>query len=160
MQTIDRASVEAMYNRAKSLVLTQAWLGKAGGLQFAQGALSELGALLNSTGPAFAAKRDASEGGYRPFAGFEAAWSALPVGAKDFTLVEMQEFLRTQGIEISSDAVSNGNIDAVGNLKNSEVAAVNGHDEHGAARADLDDGSGLHSASPVVCATVAQGGAA
>lgn len=52
MQTtnhIERRVVEASLNRAKQLVLTQAWLGKAVGLRFAQGALSDALASLFST---------------------------------------------------------------------------------------------------------------
>lgn len=109
--TIDRSAVEAMHNRAKQLVLTQAWLGKAGGLSFAQGALGAYAGLLNSEGAAFGAARDASLGGYQPLAGFEAAWAALPASAKHFTLAKMQEFLRAHGVEVAPDAVANGNVD-------------------------------------------------
>lgn len=146
MQTsqIERGAVEAMHNRAKQRLLTQAWLGKADGLRFAQGALSELGALLNSKGPAFVAARDASMGGYQPLAGFEAAWAALPINAKNFTVAEVQEFLRFHGVKPAPDAVSNLRIDAIGDLENGKVSAVDLDDEHDAARAESDDGAGLH----------------
>ena len=160
MQTIDRASVEAMYNRARQLMLTCAALSNAKSLGFAQGSFNALRGILQSEYPARAAKNDASVGGYQPLAGFEAAWAALPVGAERFTLAQMQEFLRTNGVEISAYSVPTSKLNTVEQLKNDEVSALNSHDEHGAARADLDDGSGLHGASPVVCATVAKDGAA
>lgn len=155
MQTtaIDRSAVEAMHNRAKQLVLIQALLNKADGLRFAQGAMSELGALLTCSGPSFAAGRDASMGGYQPLAGFETAWAALPDGAKNFTLSEVQEFLRAHGIEVSTDAITDRQVNGVNQLKNRIVTAINGHDEHHSASTDLNNGSGLHATTSVVVDT-------
>ena len=159
--TIDRNEVQALYNRAKQLVLTMGCLGKAKELSFAQGAMCELGALLNSEAPGFAAQRDASMGGYQPLAGFEAAWAALPVGAERYTLGEVQQFLAGYGVEVSPDAVIYGNFYVAKTLKGGVLPMVNSHDEHGAARADLDDGAGLHESPCVVEPTiVVQGGAA
>lgn len=160
MQTVNRASIEAMYNRFGQLMLTCAALNNAPRLSFAQGGFNALRSILESKIAARAAKSDASVGGYQPLAGFEAAWAALPVGAERFTLTQMQEFLGANGVDISSYAVSNSQFDAVKQFKDGAVCAVNGNDEHSAARADLDDGSGLHGFTPLVCATVAQGGAA
>jgi hypothetical protein len=147
--TIERTAVEAMHNRAKQLVLTQAWLGKPDGLRFAQGVMSSLEGLLHSEMPACFANRDASLGGYQPTAGFEAAWSALPVGAKNFTLAEAQEFLRAQGVELSTDALALLHVNAVGDLKNGVLTPVDLDNEHDAATADVNDSSSLH-VSPCV----------
>jgi hypothetical protein len=120
--TIDRREVEAMHNRAKQLVLTQAWLGKGEGLRFAQGMLSAFQSLTDCSGSQFAAQRDASMGGYRPLAGFEAAWAALPVDAKNLSLVQIQQFLVAHGVELSTDALSNSNVNAVSDLDHTIVA--------------------------------------
>lgn len=163
MQTtnqIERRVVEASLNRAKQLVLTQAWLGKAVGLRFAQGALSELNALLHSTGPTFAANQDDSFGGYQPLAGFEAAWACFPIDAKNLSLAEVQQFLALHGVELSCDAFANMQNDGVTKFKGREVAPVNLNNEHGAARTDLNDGAGLHDASCIETGIVLQGGAA
>ena len=157
--TINHSAAEALHNRAKQLVLTMAWLGKAKELSFAQGALCELGALLGSEGPAFLAARDASMGGYQPHTGFKTAWAALPAGAENFTLAEVQKFLAGHGIEVSTDVVTHGNAYAAAGLKDSEVTALPyGHDEHGSERAELKDGRCLHVLTRVESAIVAQGG--
>lgn len=157
---ITPAIVEALLNRSKQLVLTQAWLGLPHGLAAAQGAFGELFALLNSYGPAHLAEQDFLMGGYQPLAGFQAAWAALPIDAKYFSMAEMQEFLRAHGVEVPHDAVGQGNVHIAGQFKNSVIATVNGHDEHGTLGAELDDGSGLQSGAPVGAAIVQQGGAA
>jgi hypothetical protein len=161
-KTVDRSEVQALHNRAKQLVLTMGWLGKAKELSFAQGAMCELGGLLGSKAPGFLAQRDASMGGYLPQTGFEAAWAALPAGAERYTLAEVQQFLAGYGIEVSTDAVTHGNFYAATGLEHGKVSSVADiHNEHDAARADLDDGSGFHSAPCVVEPTiVVQGGAA
>jgi hypothetical protein len=160
LDPIPHAAIVALHNRAKQLVLTQAWLGRAEGLRFAQGALSQLSDLLFSNGPACVAQRDASLGGYKPLAGFEAAWATLPVNAKNLTLAEVREFLVAQGVELSADAIPHFQADAVEQLKDDMVAVVNTHNEHDSASADLGNGSGLHSSSLMNAAIVAQGGAA
>lgn len=148
---IERSAIEALHSRAKQLVLTMGWLGKAKELSFAQGALSELGALLDGDGPKFLAQRDASMGGYLPQAGFEAAWAGLPTGAERYTLSEVQQFLASHGIEVSTDAITFGNFYATGCLKDSKVAAVvDGNNEHDGARTDLNDSSSLHGAALLV----------
>lgn len=152
---IPRAAVQAMADRAKQLVLTTAWIGNADNLRFAQGSLGALTSLLQVPSAAeFLARRDASVGGYQPATGFQAAWAALPVGAKNFTLVEVQEFLRSHGVQVTPHPVANSHIDTVRNLKNSEVPPIDLNDKHDAARADVNNGSGLHTAAPVVDATI------
>lgn len=159
--TVTVAAVQALHNRAKQLVLTMGWLGKAKELSFAQGALCELSALLDSDGPDFLAQRDASMGGYRPSTGFEAAWAGLPENAKRFTLAEVQQFLRSFGVEVSPDAVTYGNTYAATGLEGGKVAAAfDVHNEHDAARADLHDGASLHIAASDGANIVAEGGAA
>lgn len=148
-QTIERREVEALRNRAKQLILTQAWLGKTEGLRFAQGSFSALQSLLDSDGESYLADRDDSLGGYQPLAGFEAAWASFPIGAKNLSLSEVQEFLALQGVELSADAVTNMQVNSGADLKGREVAPFDLHDEHGLTRADLDDGSSLHGVSSV-----------
>lgn len=144
--TIDRSAVEAMHNRARQLVLTCGYLGNAQNLRFAQGCLSSLSYLLDGGG-VFLATRDASIGGYQPVTGFEAAWAALPVSAKNFSLAEVQELLRVNGVELSPDAVTDSQISAVRQLKDREVAAVNLDDEHPLLCVDPNNGAGLHGAA-------------
>jgi len=143
---IERSAVEAMHNRARQLVLTCGYLGNAKNLRFAQGCLSSLSYLLRGGG-AFAAARDASIGGYQPATGFEAAWAGLPVGAKNLSLAEVQEFLRVNGVEITPDAVTDSQISAVRQLKDREVAAVNLDDEHSPVCVDPNNGAVLHGAA-------------
>lgn len=156
MQTIYRQATDwsnavvAMYNRARQLVLTCGALGNAEGLIFAQGSLNTLRSILETSGATFAARRDASMGGYQPLAGFEAAWAALPIDVERFTLTQVQEFLGLHGVEISADAVTDSKLDAVEQFKDGAVSVVNGHDEHDAARADLGDGAGEHGESLIV----------
>ena len=158
--TIDRSAVLAMHNRARQLVLTCAFLGNPQNLRFAQGCLSSLQSVLDERG-AFIAARDESIGGYEPATGFEAAWAALPVSAKNFSLAEMQEFLRCHGVEISLDLVPGGQIDAVLQFKNGEFTPFNLNKEETVARVESDDGAGLHAAPLVVvdAAIVTKGGA-
>ena len=159
---IDREIVEALCNRAKQLVLTSAYLCNAENLRFAQGSLNALKAVLAPTYSHMLARRDALLGGYQAPAGFEAAWAALPVDAERLTLVQVQEFLRSHGLQVPADAVTDPEFNAVTKLHSGKGAVVNGHDEHDAAWTDLDDGSRLHAQSPldVVAPIVAQGGAA
>lgn len=159
--TITVAAVQALHNRAKQLVLTMAWLGKAPELRFAQGSLSALASLLDDADQAVLVERDASLGGYQPLAGFEAAWAALPISVKNLTLPQVREFLSLHGVEPSTDAVAHSQLDATGGLEDSKLATVvDVNNEHGAARADLHDGASLHDATSDEPAIVAQGGAA
>jgi hypothetical protein len=159
---IDRTAIEAMCNRSKQLVLTCAAMGQPDALRFAQGSLNALRSLLDLQDVGFAAHRDDSRGGYQPLAGYEAAWAALPVGVERFTLAQVQEFLRTHGVEIATDAVANGKVDGVEQLKDCKAAVINVHDEHDAVRAEGRDGAGEHEAPLVVRGVdiVAEGGAA
>lgn len=159
-QHIERSHAVAMLNRAKQLVLTQALLNKPDGLLYAQGALGALQAITEEGGGAFVAHRDALLGGYKPLAGFEAAWAALPVDAKHLSLADMREFLTLHGIELAADPISNGNVDGVSQLENGVITAVDLHDEHDAARAYLNHCAGVHANPLGKTAIVVEGGAA
>lgn len=159
-QHIERSHAVALLNRAKQLVLTQAFLNNANGLLYAQGALSALQSVTEELGGAFLAHRDALLGGYQPLAGFEAAWAALPVDAKHLSLADVREFLTRHGVELAADPISNGNVDAVSQLENGVIPAVNLHDEHDAARAYLNHCASVHANSLGKTAIVVEGGAA
>lgn len=143
---IDRAAVEAFCNRAKQLVLTSAYLGNAENLLFAQGCLNALKSVLSPTSSHMLARRDASLGGYQALAGFEGAWAALPVDAERLSLGQVQEFLRSHGVQVATDSVTDTQFNAVAKLHCGKCTVVNGNNEHGAARTELDDGAGLHGA--------------
>lgn len=143
---IPRANVLAMYNRAKGLALSAAWLGKADNLRFGQGGMNFLDALLRDVGATHAAARDASNGGYIPSAGIEAAWAALPKRAEDFSLAQMQQFLGAHGIELAPDAVTRCNLDGVVDLEDREFTTVNVQDEKTAPGIDVRNCANQHSA--------------
>jgi hypothetical protein len=143
---VPRANVLAMYNRAKGLALSAAWLGKADNLRFGQGGMNFLDALLRDVGATHAAARDASNGGYIPSAGIEAAWAALPKRAENSSLAQMQKFLAAHGIELAPDAVTRCNLDGVADLEDHEFTTVNAHDEQPAPGIDVRNGTNQHSA--------------
>lgn len=157
---ISRACVAAMHNRAKQLVLTQAWLGKPDGLKFAQGLLNGTGSLLDAKGAEFCAARDESFGGYQPLAGFETAWACLPVGVERFTLAQVQEFLRSHGVEIPADAISDSQINVVIQFKDNVLPVIDGDDGHDAALTNFNNSASLHLASNGDADIVQEGGAA
>jgi len=153
-------AISAMRNRAAQLVLTKAWLGKADQMHFAQGSLKALDDLLNHFETCeFAAQRDALMGGYQPLGGFEAAWAALPEGLEYLTMAQVQQFLQSYAVEFPLDNVAHSQLNAALRLKDGKVPAVDLHDEHGAARADLND-LASHAAALIVKTTnVAEVGA-
>ena len=148
MQTtaIDRSAVEAMHNLCKHMLLIGAWSGREYNLAFAQGGLNALRALATGAGQT-GADLHASRGGYKPSALFDGVWSKLPNGIERFTLREVQEFLVANGVQLATDSVTNLGTGSVEYFKYEVFPAIDCHDEHDAARADLDDGSGLHSST-------------
>lgn len=156
---IPRANVLAMYNRAKGLALSAAWLGKADNLRFGQGGMNFLDALLRDVGATHAAAaRDASNGGYIPSAGIEAAWAALPKRAENSSLAQMQKFLAAHGIELAPDAVTRCNLDGVVDLEDHEFTTVNVHDEQPTPGIDVRNGTNQHS-DPLVQNPIVKAGA-
>lgn len=143
-------AISAMRHRAAQLVLTMAWLGRRDQMHFGQGSLKALDELLNHFETAqFTAQRDASMGGYQPLGGFEAAWAALPEGLEYLTMAQVQQFLQSHAVEFPPDNVAHSQLNAGLQLKDGKVTAVDTHDEHGTAQADLNDVTG-HVAAPVV----------
>jgi hypothetical protein len=146
--SITAAAITALRNRATTLLLTQAWLGRAEGFAFAQGAVNHLTELCNGPWERVAAQDAASETGYLPPAYLQPAWARLPVGVTSLTMAQVQELLTSNGIQLATDKVADSQLDGVEQLEHSEVPAVNLHDEHGTARADSNNGSGGHGALP------------
>lgn len=156
---IERREIEALLNPAKTMLFGNAVVGNAANVRYAQAYINALQSVLDGTGKRYADFFD-SKGGYEAAASFKGAWSPLPEGIKNFTLVQVQEFLTRHGVEVAADTVTNSQVNAVGKLKNNVLTVVNRNDEHDAARADLNDGASVHGASLVDAAIVAQGGAA
>jgi len=146
------AAIEALINVHKNAILLGALLGNIRHLAHAQGGIKALQALQRGAGDS-AAKLHHSLGGYQPLASLQTAWAALPVGIENYTLAQVQEFLRSQGIEIATDPVSNGQVNGVQQLEHDELPIVYLDDEHHAAPADLGNGAITHGSS------VLQGGA-
>lgn len=151
---IDRAAVEAFCNRAKQLVLTSAYLGSAENLLFAQGCLNALKSVLSPTSSHMLARRDASLGGYQALAGFEAAWAALPIDAERLSMVQVQEFLRSHGVQVATDSVTDTQFNAVAKLQDAVGAVVKLDDKHAVAAIDVQDGCVLHMAPSGVVESV------
>ena len=137
------AAIEALLNRAKHVLLIGAWLGKPENVTFAKGSINSLEALQRGVGDKAAAK-DASMGGYLPSADLQAAWAALPVDIEKLSFTEVQEFLRLHGLQVPFDPVADGDLDAVEQLEDAPIAVVHLDDEHGPARAELNDGASGH----------------
>jgi hypothetical protein len=127
--------------------LTQAQLNRPEGVRFAQGAINAYRSILRDAGQLLA-RRDAKlPSGYLPFTDFQAAWASLPDNIEHMTVAEVQDFLHTHGVEIATDTVTNGNINGVVKLKDDVVTAIDQHDEHDAAPADVGNGAGCHAES-------------
>lgn len=156
---ITEDGVRSLLNSAKTMLFGAALFGNTRSLVWAQASMKTLNALLNGSAQRHA-EFSRSKGGYEVPAIFQGAWPVLPDGIENFTMVEVQQFFRSHGVKIAFDAVADSKLDAVIQLEDGALTSINSHNEHDAALADLDDGSGLHVASPVGCVTVQQGGAA
>ena len=155
------AEIQALLNPAKRMLFLNAIAGNERPVVWAQAAIKTLNSLKDGVGTR-AAKHHQSIGGYFVPAEHEAVWAKLPVGVENFTLRQVQEFLRAHGIQIATDAVANHQVNAVEQLKDHMVAAIDSHNEHDTARADVSDGACDHGESPVVAGVdiVDEGGAA
>lgn len=122
-----------------------------------------LKALADVTGDAARAVllADARRSGYEPPSYLQRAFAALPERIEALTLAQVQQFLATQGVEVSADAVAHLKVDAAEQLEDDKGVIVHPHDEHAAAVVDGDDGA-QHGNAPCVdgAATVAQEGSA
>jgi hypothetical protein len=107
----------------------------------------------------FCARRDAeSPVGYLPNAMFKAAWASLPDDLEYLSTAQVQEFLQAHGVELATDPVTNGNLGGGMRLKDDVVTAVDKHDKHGIACADVGDGAGCHGGSFVMGVDVQRDG--
>lgn len=78
---------------------------------------------------------------YNPPPMLEAAWPALPIGMENMAMTEVQQWLRSQGVQVTPNDVANLQLDAVQQLKdaqdiglvlNEEQALPMGDGRHGA----------------------------
>jgi hypothetical protein len=73
--------------------------------------------------------------------------TALAVSLKALTCRQIQEQLRTQGVEVTPEFAAQLQLDAVQQLEHSEVPGDGLHKEHASAPVDRDDGAVLHQTS-------------
>lgn len=151
---ITRESVQALLNRAITGLLYAASINAPLRVEYWRGNIKGLRDLLTGDGAECAARKDALSGAYQPPACFEAAWAALPENVEDLSLAQMQQFLAAHRIEVATDPVAHRHLEAVQQLKGSEVPALDLDDEHAPAGVDVGDDAS-HGA-----AIVAEGGAA
>lgn len=128
------------------------------GFSFWRGYLKALRDLSSSTATSVA-MRDAMRSGYEPPGYLKAAFTALPVDVESLTLAQVQQHLTAYGVEITADAITHGQLDAVQQLEDSKSVVIHLDDEHAAAVVDGDDGS-LHGDSSLRITVAQQGGAA
>lgn len=151
-------AIEALENRAKTGFVFAALSDNERTFAFCAAQLRFVYELRTGTGDLLAAK-DAAASGYKPPAGFERAWAALPVGAENLSMVKVQQLLTSQAVELAGDAVAGVDVNAAEQLKNGKFAIVNLNDEH-AALAVNGVHSALHAAPLVEKTTVSQEGGA
>ena len=160
-QCVPMSAIQAMHNRHKCSMLVWAARGWEEEFYRARGMAQALQHLIHRfDGAAWAASNDVLMGGYHPLGGFEAAWAALPVGFETSSLAQVKEILVATGTKWPSYDITDTQLDAVVQLKDGKVAAINADDEHDPLGAELNDGALLHGSPCVVSAIVAQGGAA
>lgn len=148
-------------NLAQNGMFINASIGGERAFMFHQGSYKALQSLLRGFGKR-AAEFHALKGGYAAKAVFKGAWSPLPEGFENFTLSQVQQFLASHDIKLPPEPVTDLQVNGIDQLDDDVFIAVNGHDKHDAARADVCDGAGLH-AAPLVdadAAIVTTGGAA
>lgn len=140
--------VSALKHRGQLGLLIAAQIGSQQRLAFWKGYISAARDLTNGVGKA-AATKDEALSGYEAPGDYKAAWAALPDGAERLTMAEVVQILAANGIEPTPHPVANGDIDAVEDLEDSVVSAVDLNDEHPIAGIDCDDGSD-HERTPYV----------
>lgn len=157
---IDTGAVQALRNRAVTGLLINASTSAASagyvGFSFWRGYIKALQDI--STGAGGTLAQVDLHLGYEPPSHLKSAFAALAKSAESLTFAQVQQLLATQGVEVAADAVTNGQINAGQQLKDSEIKAVHLNDEHAPTAIDGNDGP-LHDGSPLQ-ATVAQKGGA
>ena len=154
--------IQALLARAKTGMLFNASRAPSPlsetGFTFWRGYLSALKDLSNPS-TAWAAQRDASLSGYEPPSYLKAAFAALPVDLESLTFAQVQQFLTVNGVEITGDEITHGELNAAQHLEHGKGVALHLDDEHAAAVVDGNDGS-LHGDSSLRTTVAQQGGAA
>lgn len=152
----DKKEIEALEHRARIGLLSAAHIGCPERFAFWKGQASALGMLARGVGVK-AAAIDEALSGYEAPGCYQAAWAALPERAERLSLAEVQQILVAHRVEISTDAVADGEIDPIEQFEDRVVSAVHPDDEHAAAGVDCNDGSSHQNSPGVVdAATVAQ----
>lgn len=94
--------------------------------------------------------------------GSQVAWATLTSGLEMLTATQVQQRFAAEGIEITLNAATELQAEAVSQRPSGVLPVIGLDDEHAVAAVDMRDGAGLHSASLSVIGLdiVAQGGAA
>lgn len=156
--------IEALKNRALSGLFFTALHTDApehaSAFRFWRGYVKALQDLSDGAGYG-AALRDQQTSGYQPAGYLKAAFAALPVHADFATVAQVQQFLASQGVQLSSDSVADLQVGTVQQFEHGEGSTIDLNDEHAAPMVDGNDGA-LHGELPGVgdATTVAQEGGA
>lgn len=156
---IVEAEVRALMNLAQTGMFMNALGGSEPAFAHHQGAYKALASFLRGAGKK-AVAFNASKGGYPAQAGFKGAWSPLPDGFENLSLVEVGQHLRAHDIEFPLDPVTNDQVDAVIQLKNHASTIVKDDDEHALRRAGACNGSRQDHEASDLAVIVQEGGAA
>lgn len=90
----------------------------------------------------------------------QAAWAAFANGLESLTATQIQERLAAEGIEITSDAAADLQVDAVRKGPCGVLAIFKANDEHPCAAMDVRNRAGLHGKLPSVAPVIVQEGGA
>lgn len=93
------------------------------------------------------ALRDARLASQHAQAGYLGAWARLTVGIEALTAVEVQQRFAAEGVQVTLDAATKFQVNAVEHFKHNEVAPVDGNEYVAALAILINDGAGLHGTS-------------
>ena len=140
------ADLKALLDRAHCGMLISALADRPASFAEWRAYAKALTDLQTGKGLALAAK-DSKSGGYEPASCLQAAWTRLPVGIELLTLADVQQFLTTQGVQISAETVPALQLDAAQQFNGNAVAVINANHEHAPAVIDVNDGASGHKKS-------------
>ncbi|CAM3348964.1 hypothetical protein [Polaromonas hydrogenivorans] len=154
------AAIQAMLNRANAVLAMDHPGILAESISFWKGYAKALNDLTSGVSDKITAK-DAASGGYVRRVG-KADWASQTVGNELRTVAQSVEKLKTQGLQITTQAVAQFKPEDTQEFPHSAIAAVQLDDEHSTAPIDVNDGSGRHDERLVVIGVdiVAEGGVA
>ena len=157
-QEIPTAHVAALLNRAHSGMLIAALADRTVSFVGWRAYAKALTDLQRGHGQQLAAK-DARSGGYQAASCVQAAWARLPVGIELLSLIEVQQFLASQGVKITTETIPELDFNTAKQFNCNEVSIFDLNNEHASAMVDVNDGPNGHLRSFEVCGVDVQAAA-